>query len=64
MKASTNKTGKVCVLTLEPENQNERDLLKDLIEAFEGRTFSISHRGYKYMTPAVEFYIQPQGSRD
>ena len=63
MKAALEVASGYAILKLTPENESEKATVLELATMV-ARKSQIMHRGFQYLSPEVEFYIQPQGRGD
>lgn len=63
MKAEINPGSKAFELKLTPETDEEKAILSKLAREMT-RGYLITPRGFQYMKPGVEFYVQPRPSSD
>lgn len=64
MKAKISMRERRAIVTLIPENDEDKGTALGLAQSFEGRPMMINFRGFSYLNAELEFYIQPMPRGD
>lgn len=64
MKAKISMGERRAIVTLIPENDEDKGTALGLAQSFEGRPMMINFRGFSYLNAELEFYIQPMPRGD